>query len=332
MIIEPFLPMLAVRSEPFDSGEFVFEVKWNGVRALAARDASGGRLWGRELADYRNRYPELAFLDRLPPGTVLDGEIVLLRQGVPDLEALLARHPLTQATAIQHLSRTDPVRYVVFDALYADGRCLFAEPLYKRRAALRDVFIDLAEPQLVFSDGIAGPGSVFFEQVVAQGHEGVVAKHLASTYAPGRRCAAWRKIKPARTLPCVIVGYLPGRQGFHRLQVAAPREGQLCYVAGLHNGFTDTVRAQLSDLLLKRRRPQPVVPCPAGTVGVEPDLHCQVRFLEWTHTGRLRGASFQRLLDTATTGAAVPASALDLPCPDRNRRPVLSPKINDADD
>jgi hypothetical protein len=140
MIVEPFAPMLAVRSEPFDSGEFLFEVKWNGVRALAACDGGGWRLWGRELADYRDRYPELEFLRQLPPGTVLDGEVVLCRQGVPDLEAVLARHSLSQPRAIRHLSQTDPVTYVVFDALFVQGRCLFGEPLYRRRAALTEVF------------------------------------------------------------------------------------------------------------------------------------------------------------------------------------------------
>jgi bifunctional non-homologous end joining protein LigD len=300
MIVEPFAPMLAVRSEPFDSGEFLFEVKWNGVRALAACDAGGWRLWGRELADYRDRYPELEFLRRLPPGTVLDGEVVLCRQGVPDLDAVLARHSLSQSRAIRHLSQTDPVTYVVFDALFVQGRCLFGEPLYRRRAALTEVVSAFTEPRLVFSEGVAGLGSLFFERAVGQGHEGVMAKHLASTYVPGRRCAAWRKIKPARTLPCVIVGYLPGRHGFRRLFVAAPREDGLRYVASLHAGFTDIVRAQLDKLLATRARCQPVVACPSGAMGVEPDLYCQVRFLEWTHAGHLRGASFQGLLDAAS--------------------------------
>src|ERR1700733_11001292 len=146
MNVEPFAPMLAVRSEPFDSGEFLFEVKWNGVRAIAACDTGGWRFWGRELADYRDRYPELACLNQLPTGTVLDGEIVLARQGVPDLEAILARHSLGQPQAIAHLSRTDPVTYVVFDALYAQGRCLFGEPLYKRRAALTEGMTAIAGP------------------------------------------------------------------------------------------------------------------------------------------------------------------------------------------
>ena len=89
-------PMLAARGEPFDSPEYLFEVKWNGIRALASRShksqSTGWELWGRELADYRSRYPEMQVLAGLPPGTILDGELVRLPQGVPDLEAILARH------------------------------------------------------------------------------------------------------------------------------------------------------------------------------------------------------------------------------------------------
>jgi ATP-dependent DNA ligase len=94
----------------------------------------------------------------------------------------------------------------------------------------------------------------------------------------------------------VIIGFLRGRHGFRRLLVAAPREGALQYVASLHAGFAQSVRQQLNVLLAQRLRRQSVVTCPPGTVAVEPDLYCLVRFLEWTHTGHLRGASFQRLL------------------------------------
>ena len=122
-------PMLAVRGEPFDSPEYLFEVKWNGIRALAGRShesqpTGGWDLWGRELADYRTRYPEMQVLAALPPGTILDGELVLMPQGLPDLEAILARHQLSHPAKIQHASRQQPVTYVVFDLLAHHGRSL----------------------------------------------------------------------------------------------------------------------------------------------------------------------------------------------------------------
>src|SRR4029077_9350883 len=89
------LPMLATRGEPFDSPEHLFEVKWNGVRALAANEGKAPRIWGRDLADYGGRYPELDVLGQLPPDSVVDGELVLFRNGISDFESLLARHQLT---------------------------------------------------------------------------------------------------------------------------------------------------------------------------------------------------------------------------------------------
>src|SRR4051794_380677 len=108
-MIEPFAPMLAATAEPFDSPESLFGVRWDGVRALAAGEGGGWRLWGRDLADYRPRYPELAALAGLPAGTVLDGEVVLLEGRRPRLDGLLARHARASARAVCQLSSgTEP--------------------------------------------------------------------------------------------------------------------------------------------------------------------------------------------------------------------------------
>ncbi len=304
----PFLPMLAARGEPFDSPEHLFEVKWNGVRALAAIEQGQWLLWGRDLADYRSRYPELAVLTRLPTGTVLDGELVLWDQGLPNLDALLARHQLLDPAKVRHLGRDRPVTYVVFDTLYRRGRCLFGEPLQARREVLQELLDRLQEPRLCLSEGVVGTGQAFFEEAVRQGQEGVMAKHLASRYVPGKRSAAWRKIKPALTLPCVIIGFVRGRRVFRSLLVAAPVRGRLSYVANLCSGYSNSARLHLQSLLARRVRSRPVVPCPHRGVWVEPDLYCQVRFLEWTRGGRLRGASFQRLLEAPVAGPEWPAA------------------------
>jgi ATP-dependent DNA ligase len=201
------LPMLAVAGQPFDSPEYLFEVKWDGVRALAACDATTWAVWGRDGGDYRDRYPELGILARVPAGTVLDGELV--RQGpagVPTLGAILRRHNLVNPARIAHARRDFPVTYVVFDLLCLRGRSLLAEPLRVRRTALHDLLQNLNEPALCFSEGVVGDGRVLFETVVAQGHEGIMAKHLASRYRPGRRSAAWRKIKPKCRLTPAAAG------------------------------------------------------------------------------------------------------------------------------
>ena len=191
------LPMLAVPAEPFDSAEYSFELKWDGIRALAAVDKGGWRLWGRERADYTVRYSELDMLRCLPAGTLVDGELVAFdAAGRPDLPGLLRRHGLTDAWRIRQARRWCAVRYVLFDLLYHAGRSLLHEPLARRRELLTDVCQRLEAPEVRFSEAVIGAGRALYAAVVAQGHEGVMAKHLASAYRPGRRAAAWRKIKP----------------------------------------------------------------------------------------------------------------------------------------
>jgi ATP-dependent DNA ligase len=193
----PLLPMLAVSAQPFDSAEHGFEIKWDGVRALAAVQATGWRLWGREQADYTSRYPELEVLREFPAGTLVDGELVALREGLPDLSWLLRRHLLTDSWKIRQAHCWCPVLYVLFDLLYLEDRCLLHEPWALRRELLAELCRTVPLPGLLFSAAVVGPGKAFFEAVVTQGHEGVMAKSLAGTYRPGRRSAAWRKIKPA---------------------------------------------------------------------------------------------------------------------------------------
>jgi bifunctional non-homologous end joining protein LigD len=296
-MMETLAPMLAVTArEPFDAADYLFEVKWDGIRALSCRDERGWRLWGRDGADYRWRYPELAALAALPGGTMLDGEIVLCSQGVPDLSLLLARHAQDA-----HLSRhpfvlQPPVTYVVFDALYDAGRCLLGRPLAQRRESARQRVAALAQTQVVFSEGVIGAGRRFFAQAVAAGQEGVMAKHLASPYRPGRRCTLWKKIKPWACLPAVIIGYVPGRQGVRRLLVAAVHQQQLRFVAELRSGLNAAWRQQLAGLLAGRGCAHAAVPCRRRALWVRPELYCQLRALGWTAGGRLRGASFAGLL------------------------------------
>lgn len=191
------LPMLAVPAAPFDSPQYSFELKWDGIRALAAVEQGGWRLWGRGRADYTERYPELKILCRLPAGTLVDGELVAFAaDGRPDLPRLLRRHSLADAWRIGQARRWCRVRFVLFDLLHHAGRCLLAEPSARRREVLAEVCQRLDAAEVLFSAGVVGHGRALYAAALAQGQEGVVAKHRASTYRPGRRWAAWRKIKP----------------------------------------------------------------------------------------------------------------------------------------
>jgi ATP-dependent DNA ligase len=191
------LPMLAVAAEPFDSLEYCFEFKYDGVRALAAVDERGWRLWGRERADYTARYPELDVLRRLPTGTLVDGELVACdADGRPHLRRLLRRHGLVDPWRIRQARQWCPVRYVVFDLLYLSGRCQMRETLFRRREILAEMCEKHAVSQVEFSPVVIGNGVAFYHQVVAAGHEGVMAKLIESPYRPGKRSVTWKKIKP----------------------------------------------------------------------------------------------------------------------------------------
>jgi ATP-dependent DNA ligase len=188
--------MLAQKGEPFDSGEHLFEIKWDGTRMLAFVEPDGYRLVNRHRAERTVQYPELACLTELPAGVVLDGEMVVFHDGRPDFRRLLSRDQAGAPFKIRLSARKLPATYVVFDLLYDGYRSLLAQPLSQRRERLGQLVEDLDRPQVVFSEGIVGPGRVLFEEVCRQGLEGLVAKRLASRYRPGKRTTAWLKIKP----------------------------------------------------------------------------------------------------------------------------------------
>jgi bifunctional non-homologous end joining protein LigD len=137
-MLPPLQPMLAVAAKPFDDEAYSFEIKWDGIRALAAVESGGCRLWGRHGTDYTARYPELAILRRLLAGTLVDGELVALRDGRANLAWLLRRHGLLAPWRIRQAPHWCPVRYVLFDLPYYAGRCLLRETLVRRRAMLAE--------------------------------------------------------------------------------------------------------------------------------------------------------------------------------------------------
>ena len=190
--------MLARRSVPFDSDRHLFELKWDGIRALAFVGHEGYRLvsrWGHEITA---QFPELACLSGLPHGTLLDGELIALKDAQPHLGSLQSRLHVGDPIKVTHRARAAPVTYVVFDLLYDCFTSVMSESLTVRRDRLAAVVKQYDYPRLVFSEGIVGSGIALFEEVGRLGLEGVVAKELASGYRPGRRGGAWLKIKCGR--------------------------------------------------------------------------------------------------------------------------------------
>ena len=249
-----FAPMLASSGPPFDSDRHLFEVKWDGIRAVTMVDGAGVRMLSRRGSDLTGNYPELAVLERLPPGTMVDGEIVVFNEGRPDFEFALRRDRRGAGAAA---GGAQPAVYLVFDLMYLDYAPTMEGPLTERRAPLPELVAACGSDHIAFSDGIVGAGVRFYGEVCERAMEGVMAKRLDSRYLPGRRSDAWVKIKRRISYHCLVLGFIDkeGRD-FQSLAVATEREPG----AGLHyagprgfSGFDTAERAELNDLLRRHR-------------------------------------------------------------------------------
>ena len=207
MTVEPSLPafiepMLATRGQPFDSQHYLFEIKWDGIRMLAFIDRGGYRLMNRHGVNTTERYPEFAFLAGLAPGTILDGEMVVLRHSGPDFALVQSRDKTRSPLKIRTLSRTQPATYIAFDLLYENLVPLQDLPWRQRRQRLENLLQQERDPHLVLSQAILGQGRALFAETCRQGLEGIMAKHVNSRYQPGRRSRDWLKIKPQAERNC----------------------------------------------------------------------------------------------------------------------------------
>lgn len=286
-------PMLARIGEPFDDDGWLFEIKWDGVRAVAYVEAGTLRLHGRRRRDLADRYPELDALRALPDGTILDGELVVLREdGRPDFRAMLGRENASAARAAA-AARATPVHYVVFDLLWLGFEPLLDRPLAARRQALEALVAAAAQPRLRLSEGVVGRGRDLFAAAGERGLEGIVGKRLAAPYRPGERSDAWQKIKPQQVVHCLVLGYEPdGARDFKSLIVATDFDGALQCVGKVGSGIDAATRTTLRAWLLAHPAERPLVPVPQRGVWVQPGLFCRVGFLERTDSGALRAPVF----------------------------------------
>jgi bifunctional non-homologous end joining protein LigD len=302
-----FEPMLAEGGwEPFDDDGWWFEPKLDGIRCLAELSTGETVLRTRTGRDATAQYPEIRMVHELidQVNAVIDGEIVAFDDaGRPSFEVLQQRMNLSGQRAIDRASKTTPVSLVVFDLLWLDGRDTTGLPLEQRRELLE--LITEQDHRLQVTAHIAGQGKALAEQARSLGLEGVMAKRLGSTYMPGRRGPDWRKIKLMNTQSCVILGWTAGKGGragsFGALLVGAIVDGELRWVGQVGSGFTDRMLADLMAKLEPLVRSEPPIDDPKlGAVKdatfVEPELVCEVRFLEMTKsTKKMRAPSFRGL-------------------------------------
>lgn len=311
------LPMLAKAAElppAHEDDEWGYEVKWDGVRALLWADHGHVRVQSRTQREIADRYPEVKAIGRALGAreVVLDGELVALdEQGKPSFERLQSRMNAGSDAAIKRAARGTPVTYVIFDLLHADGRSLLHEP-YARRRELLDA-LDLNGTAWRTPVYHRGHGAALLAATREQGLEGIVAKQLSSTYEPGRRGGAWRKLRNRLRQELVIGGWLEG-EGSRSNRIGALLVGDreqpgapLRYAGRVGSGLTE---AMLDDLLTRLRArardsspfappastPRAARP-PRGARWTEPELVAEVEYSERTSEGLLRQPVFKGLRD-----------------------------------
>jgi bifunctional non-homologous end joining protein LigD len=300
--IEPMTARLGDGLPSPDRG-WAYEFKWDGVRALAFSAGGTMRLMSRKREDLTSRYPEIrALSDALGSSSVvLDGEIVALGpDGIPSFEQLQRRMGLTAPADVRRTKREVPVYYMIFDVLYAGGRLLIGLPYAERRRRLAD--LGLAGPSWQTPEHREGDGLAMLEGSRRMGLEGVMAKRLDSSYAPGLRSVAWLKVKNHSRQEVVIGGWTDGagrRAGHPGALLAGYWEGtDLVYAGKVGTGFTDELLDQLGRRLAPLARdasPFTIGRPPAGAHFVEPELVAEVQFAHWTRGGQMRAPSFKGL-------------------------------------
>jgi bifunctional non-homologous end joining protein LigD len=299
-------PMLATLSTlPRDDEGWAYEIKWDGVRAIAYCDAGHLLLESRTRREITAQYPELRALtaELGSREVVLDGEVVAFDdEGRPSFERLQGRINLSSDAAVRRRMADRPVTYLIFDLLYLDGRSLLDAPYTERRRRLEELELD--GPHWQTPSYHRGEGEALLRLTETRGLEGLVAKRLDSRYLPGRRTRAWLKVKNTARQELVIGGWLPGRGrregtlgailvGYHD-----ERDGRLRYAGRVGSGFTDAELDRLAGLLEPLRASespfegrQP----PREAVFVEPRLVAEVAFREWTAARTLRAPVYKGL-------------------------------------
>lgn len=248
----PLKPMLArlTRSLP-DRGSFVFEPKWDGFRCLAFRDGSNVDLRSRHDRPFARYFPELvdAMLSLPTQRFVMDGEIVLVRDGTFDFEALMSRlHPA--ASRVERLASEMPATFVAFDLLAQDEVDLRQESFTRRRERLEDLLRE-APPRIVLTPATTdrSEATAWLDRFPGGGIDGVIAKDVDLAYQPGRR--AMIKVKSLRTAECVVAGYRPyvDAPAVSTLLLGLYDDGGDLHHVGVMQAFTGRERVELVHML-----------------------------------------------------------------------------------
>ena len=296
--IAPMLATLATRA-PSGPG-WLFEIKWDGVRALCFIENSQLRIFSRTQKRCDQQYPELSVLPRQVRGSqaILDGEIAVLDEhGRSSFNLIQPRISVTDPNTIAHLSRSTPVHLFLFDLLYLDGYDLRGATLEERKRLLSEVVTP--SDRVHVSDTFTVDGQAMLEAARAHGLEGIVAKAVKSKYE-GRRSRDWIKVKIVSTGDFVIGGFTHGeREYFSSLVLGVYEGGKLVHAGQVGTGFNDKsireIYEKIEPLITKKSPFSGPVKALRDVTWVRPELVAEIKYLEVTPDGLLRAPVFLAL-------------------------------------
>ena len=279
--------------KPFSNENWLYEIKWDGYRALAYMDKHHFELLSRNNLSFAEKYdPVTESLKALKMNAVLDGEIVAVD------EKGLANFQLLQNW---QTTRQGSLRYYVFDIIWLDGYNLSALPLIERKRIIQ-ALIPADDPVVKYSDHVLRDGEQFFKVALKGGLEGIMAKKIASKYEAGNRGDTWLKIKVSQRQEVIIAGYTEPRRSrkfFGSLLLGVYKDDELIYVGHTGSGFNAKSLSQIHKKLQPLITKEPPFKNPPKTnmpaTWVKPKLVCEIKFTEWTKDLQARHPIFMGL-------------------------------------
>lgn len=313
-------PMKAkLMEKPPAAGDWIYELKFDGIRLIAIKDRGRVSLLSRNQNDLNARFPEIVDAAKNLPTDecVLDGEVVALdEQGRSSFQLLQAR---------EMEGRKSPIYFYVFDLLQLDGKSLVSVPLEERKNVLEKLCASGGDPRIRYSGAIGGDAEHLLTEVQRRGLEGIIGKLRNSVYEPDRRSGAWIKLKCVNEQEFVIGGYTPpqgARKYFGAILVGYYKDGDLVFAGKVGTGFTTKSLAALHKKFRAEERSDcPFVDLPSRQNGqwvlgitpsmmkkmhwINPKFVAEIKFAEWTRDRKLRAPVFRALRDDKQPGEVV---------------------------
>ncbi|MGH9618520.1 MAG: non-homologous end-joining DNA ligase, partial [Bryobacteraceae bacterium] len=314
--IEPMLATLV--AQPPDGSDWLYEIKWDGVRALCRIHQGKLEIHSRRGNRAERQYPEFEHLpaEVRAKSAWLDGEICVLDEHGRARFDLIQPRIGANSKAVPQLTETNPATLLLFDVLYADGFDLRGAALEQRKRVLQTLVTP--SDRVRISEAFETDGEHMFEAARQMGLEGIIAKNKTSRYE-SRRSRAWVKMKVLNEQEFVIAGFTKGERIFGALVLGVREDGALRHVGQVGTGFDQkqmqAIHRRLQPLIVKTS-PFPEKPKIKDVTWVKPELVCQVRFLEWTKDGMLRAPVFIGLREDKEPKQVVRETAQEI---DRHR-------------